>query len=474
MVSCLCYIAPSKDKLSSSSGSSVKESLTTKKSSSLLSATSTSKSTRKASSDENNAKENDSEGNSLWSSFLGDSFTSAPVKTESKTSSRRSAAGRKLGSRVSRTTRRSVDGNETATPSDNSSNEKENLSSSITFKQDGKSEDSIINTFKSNTHLSASKSNKKADETESVSNALHEKSEKKTKVPVVDDGREENVKHHAQESTVKTVKSDNAKESKDLIVSDEKSFDSNSEKLVKDSLGKDNSVLLNNSVNTSSRRLEEGNLKTASEEPVFSEGRQSEGQNLVTKSTIDTAEKLVREELHRPEKEVKGVEHSVITVKSQDAEEVESPSMMNSMNSGSTVDHDDTCTDSTDNIVGADTAIQEVPSEIAEKQKFVEVEALASSTPDHFLKGLSVMSGKEANPTHEELPLKFGEYSENLSVNKENDSELPLSGLKENELVQENVKNEQSEDRFQSEEVPCVGMKNTAEDRFLLQQSSGE
>lgn len=471
MVSCLCYIAPSKDKLSPSSGSSVKESSTTKKSSSLVSATSTSKSTRKASSDENNAKGNDSEGNSFWSSFLGDS---APVKSESKTSSRRSAAGRKLGSRVSRTTRRSVDGNETATPSENSSNEKENLSSSRTFKQDGKSEDSVINTFKSNTHLSASKSNKKADETESVSNALHEKSGKKTKVPVVEDGREENVKHHVQESAVKTVESGNAIESKDLIVSDEKSFDSNSDKLVKDSLGDDNTVLLNNSANTSSRGLKERNLKTACEEPVFSEGRQSEGQNLVTKSTVDTAEKLSSEELHRTEKKAKGVEHSVVTIKSQDAEEVESPSMINSMKSGSTVDHDQNCTDSTDNIVGADTAIQEVSSEIAEKEKFVEVEPLASSTPNHFLKGLSVMSGKEVNPTDEELPLKFGEYSENLSVIKENDSELPLSGLEENELVSQDVKNEQSEDRFQSEEVPCEGMKNTAEDRLLLQQSSGE
>ena len=470
MVSCLCYIAPSKDKLSSSSGSSVKESLTTKKSSSLLSATSTSKSTRKASSDENNAKGNDSEGNSFWSSFLGDS---TPVKSESKTSSRRSAAGRKLGSRVSRTTRRSVDGNETATPSDNSSNEKENLSSSRTFKQDGKSEDSVINTFKSNTHLSASKSNKKADETESVSNALHEKSEKKTKVPVVEDGREENVKHHVQESTVKTVESGNAIESKDLIVSDKKSFDSNSDKLVKDSLGDDNTVLLNNSANTS-RGLKERNLKTACEEPVFSEGRQSEGQNVVTKSTVDTAEKLLSEELHRTEKKAKGVEHSVVTIKSQDAEEVESPSMINSMKSGSTVDHDHTCTDSTDNIVGAVTAIQEVSSEIAEKEKFVEVEPLASSTPNHFIKGLSVMSGKEVNPTDEELPLKFGEYSENLSVIKENDSKLPLSGLEENELVSQDVKNEQSADRFQSDEVPCEGMKNTAEDRLLLQQSSGE
>lgn len=474
MVSYLCYIAPSKDKLSSSSGSSVKESLTTKKSSSLLSATSTSKSTRKASSDENNAKGNDSEGNSFWSSFLGDSFTSAPEKSESKTSSRRSAAGTKLGSRVSRTTKRSVDANETATPSDNSSNEKENLSSSRTFKQDGKSDDSVINTFKSNTHLSASKSNKKADETESVSNALHEKSEKKTEVPVVEDGREENVKHHVQESTVKTVESGNAIESKDLIVSDEKSFHSNSDKLVTDSLGDDNTVLLNNSANTSSRGLKEGNLKTACEEPVFSEGRQSEGQNLVTKSTVDTAGKLLSEELHRTEKKVKGLEHLpvVVTVKSQDAEEVESPSMINSMKSGSTVDHHDTCMDSTDNIVGADTAIQEVPSEIAEKEKFVEVEPLASSTPNHFLKGLSVMSGKEVNPTDEELPLKFGEYSENLSVIK--DSELPLSGLEENELVSEDVKNEQSEDRFQSEEVPCEGIKNTAEDRLLLQQSSGE
>lgn len=441
----------------------------------MLSATSTSKSTRKASSDDNNAKGNDSEGNSFWSSFLGDSFTSAPVKSESKTSSRRSAAGRKLGSRVSRTTRRSVDGNETATPSDNSSNVKENLSSSRTFKQDGKSEDSVINTFKSNTHLSTSKSNKKADETESVSNALHEKSEKKTTVPVVEDVSEENVKHHVQESTVKTVESGNAIESKDLIVSDEKSSDSNSDKLVKDSLGNDNTVLLDNFANTSSIGLKEGNFKTACEEPVFSEGNQSEGQNLVTKNTVDTAEKLVSEELHRTEKKAfKGVEHSVVTVKSQDAEEVESPSMINSMNSGSTVDHDDTCTDSTDNIVGTNTAIQEISSEIAEKEKFVEVEPLASSTPNHFSKGLSVMSGKEVNPTDEELPLKFGEYSENLSVIKENDSELPLSGLEENELVSENVKNEQSEDRFQSEEVPCEGMKNTAEDRLLLQQSIGE
>ena len=441
--------------MSSSTGSSVKESLITKKSSSSLSATSTSKSTRKASSDENNAKENDSEGNSFWSSFLGDSFTSAPMKSESKTSSQRSAAGRKPGSRVSRTTRRSVGGNETATPSDNSSNEKENLSSSRTLKQDGKSEDSVINTFKSNTHLSTSKSN-----------ALHEKSEKKTKVPVVEDGREENVKDHVQKSTVKTVESGSAIGSKDLIVSDENSFDSNSEKLVKDSLGNDNTVLLNNSVNTNRRGLKEGNLTTAPEEPVFSVGRQSEGQNLVTKSTVDTAE-LVSEELHRTDKEVKGVEDSVITVKSQDSEEAESPSMITSM---STVDHNDTCTD----IVGADTAIQEVPSEKAEKQKFVEVEPLASSTPNHFSKGLSVMSSKEANPTDEELPLKFGEYSEDLSVIKENDSELPISGLKEDQPVSENIENEQFEDRFQSEEVPCEGMKNTAEDSLFLQQSSGE
>lgn len=462
MVSCCCYIALSKDKLSSSTGSSVKESLITKKSSSSLSATSTSKSTRKASSDENNAKENDSEGNSFWSSFLGDSFTSAPMKSESKTSSRRSAAGRKPGSRVSRTTRRSVGGNETATPSDNSSNEKENLSSSRTVKQDGKNEDSVINTFKSKTHLSTSKSN-----------ALHEKSEKKTKVPVVEDGREENVKDHVQKSTVKTIESGSAIGSKDLIVSDENSFDSNSEKLVKDSLGNDNTVLLNNSVNTNSRGLKERNLTTAREEPVLSVGRQSEGQNLVTKSTVDTAE-LVSEELHRTDKEVKGVEDSVITVKSQDSEEVESPSMITSMNSGSTVDHNDTCTDSTDNIVGADTAIQEVPSEKAEKQKFVEVEPLASSTPNQFSKGLSVMSSKEANSTDEELPLKFGEYSEDLSVIKENDSELPISGLKEDQPVSKNIENEQFEDRFQSEEVPCEGMKNTAEDSLLLQQSSGE
>lgn len=456
--------APNKQKSSPSSDGSAKENLTTRKPSSSLSTTSASKSTRKSSSDVNNSKDNDSEGNSFWSSFLGDSFSSSSASTESKPSSRRTAA-RKLGSRASRTAGRSSnDRKEVA--SANTLKEKDSYSSSRALKQQKRNEDNLTNTSKSDRHLSPSEETKQVEETN-----FNLTDDNKNKTNVVKDYRAEKTEYDVQELgvTCTIVKSSNELKSKDSkLVSADKSLKDNSEKLHVNVIGNEDSSLLNNSAITSSGNLRDEKLNTACEEkvPFVKIQDQDCDAETVGSTVVEQSGEISKNAL-------KSVNKTDVVVNSSDAGHF-SPSVKSL-----SADLSESLIDSTDNDAFTNKPLEEGHKGLPGKHKFLEVEPLASSTPNRFLKE---QSEKGAKRIHEEMPLD-GECSEGLSAITKNESKLPFTELKENQPVSENeaemfvdaaptVQNKQSEDGFQTEEVPCEEVQSAGIDRVPSQQPS--
>ena len=344
--------------------------------------------------------------------------------------------------------------------------EKDSYSSSRALKQQKRNEDNLTNTSKSDRHLSPSEETKQVEETN-----FNLTDDNKNKTNVVKDYRAEKTEYDIQELgvTCTTVKSSNELKSKDSkLVSADKSLKDNSEKLHVNAIGNEDSSLLNNSAITSSGNLRDEKLNTACEEkvPFVKIQDQDCDAETVGSTVVQQSGEISRNAL-------KSVNKTDVVVNSSDAGHF-SPSVKSL-----SADLSESLIDSTDNDAFTNKPLEEGHKGLPGKHKFLEVEPLASSTPNRFLKE---QSEKGAKRIHEEMPLD-GECSEGLSAITKNESKLPFTELKENQPVSENeaemfvdaaptVQNKQSEDGFQTEEVPCEEVQSAGIDRVPSQQPS--
>lgn len=433
--------ASSKPKSTSSSSSNAKESLTTRKSSSSSSATTTSKSSQKTSSDLNNSKESDSEGNSFWSSFLGDSFSSTTTNTESKTSSRRTS-GRKLGSRSNSTT--TV--NEGNVGGGDDKNELESVSTSSnssgrTLKQHTKRNINQTNTAKSDGNLQASHALLSHQEgTANGSKDLSNQDENVTDFvnsQVVEDTSPEKAEFNTQELIVASAESENKLKSERLKLSSTgKTRKGNKEVFTPgNDVSKDqnDASLQDVSQVKNSEVSKEIKANASHEEPA------SSSQSHNTETDVYSTPKWKPVESHETNENANTTQNTDI-ISSQDVGEglsnVVSKSVNSDLNGSSLVD-------STDNVVITDKTGQEIQTG-SEQNKFLDVEPLASSTPNHHVKERSASLDKvkklELTPSQ-----PVDEYTEVLNQ-KENalvyvvqESESPITDAKEDKTVSKDV-----------------------------------
>lgn len=433
--------ASSKPKSTSSSSSNAKESLTTRKSSSSSSATTTSKSSGKTSSDLNNSKESDSEGNSFWSSFLGDSFSSTTTNTESKTSSRRTS-GRKLGSRSNSTT--TVNEGNVGGGDDKNELESVNTSSNSsgrTLKQHTKRNINQTNTAKSDGNLQASHALLSHQEgTANGSKDLSNQDENVTDFvnsQVVEDTSPEKAEFNTQELIVAPGESEKKLKSERLKLSSTgKTRKGNKEVFTPgNDVSKDqnDASLQDVSPVKNSEVSKEIKSNASHEEPA------SPSQSHNTETDIYSTPKWKPVESHETNENANTTQNTDI-ISSQDVGEglsnVVSKSVNSDLNGSSFVD-------STDNVVFTDKTGQEI-QQGPEQNKFLDVEPLASSTPNHHVKERSASLDKvtklELTPSQ-----PVDEYTEVLNQKEDalvyavQESESPITDAKEDKTVSENV-----------------------------------
>lgn len=467
------------------SGGSSKDTLTTRKSSSSLPTTAATNSSRKASSGASNSKNNDSEGNSFWSSFLGDSFSSTTTNTESKTSGRR-PAGRKPGSRVSgvetRVKGRSSDERRKAVESANTSGDNDGSSSSRALKQQKKNDVDVTNTSESISNLSASNPpSSQEEETGNVTGNLP-KNDNKTVFDISkgeDVGSPENAECNAHDVSVEPIKSSNKLESEPLKPSSIENNEKDNNKDLNSPGNDSSSLLVIISTPSSSKDLKEDNINHTQQEPaVLLEEEQNQSHN--TETADSSAVKLPEESCETNEDVLGSVKKTDGVVNSQDAKGVSASAVSKGMDGSLFMD-------STDNIAVTDKSGHEFPqeSESVDQPTFLKVEPLASSTPNRLNSNESSDKGAKSEQTISHDASKCREVltqGEGLSVDDSNAlfteirDNVPVSGNETEVFVDavSAVQSAQSVDsvsKWQPEEVPSNEAENDV-DRSPLQQLS--
>lgn len=444
VLKCLTFSAASskqKSTSSSLSGGSGKES--TRKSSSLSATAAASKSSRKTSSDLKNSKDSDSEGNSFWSSFLGDSVSSNTSKAESKSSSRRTS-GRKLGSRLSGG---HDGGSEDRNDPDNGKTSKENASSARSLKQQKKRDINLTDSVTSEKDLeSSSVLISQKENTTSGSKDLSYQDENATvsvNSQAVENASPEKAEYNTQELPVAAVNSENKAKSERLKLSS--SGKSRSRKGKKDVTSPGNDVFKdqNDSLVQDVSAAGDSEVSKAKKAMVSHKEPESlleeESQSLDT-DTADSSQKQQFSETHYTAENILDTSHSH-KLNSQDVEDgfsnVASKSMSSDIDGASVVDP-------TNNAVINEKAGQDIQQEPAEQNNFLDVEPLASSTPNHRVKEQSALLDKAA--TTELIPIQPADENEeglnqieDLLPDAVHNSESPATGIKENSSISENV-----------------------------------
>ena len=421
------------------SGDPAEETLTTRKSSTSLSTNSGSKSSRKSSLGANNTKDGDSEGNSFWSSFLGDSFTNA----ESKTSSRKTSA-RKLGSRVNGNR---IGGNDTRNDSDSTttSNGHENVSSvRLQKEQDKKHGINQTDTTKSDEHLVAS-SHALLLQQQSTTNASKELSLNQDKndadsvnLYALENASPEKVDYNTQEVAVVPTASETKAESERLTLSPSGKSRKGKKKplspetdvckshgnasLQDDSVVKNNELLKEERSNAGYKgpqSLLELEVQSPNTDPVCSaQNKKSEESHKTAQNSIDAS----------PASDL--------------GTQVVVEGFANAVTKPVSSDHDESSVvDTVDNAVITDTAEHEIQQESSEQNKLFDIKPLACSTPSCHVKEQSVLLEKTAKteltppqPADDDL-----NQSEDSIADVVNESESPVSNIEENKTISGNV-----------------------------------
>ena len=429
--------ASSKQKSTSSSqsGSSGKES--TRKSSSLSAAT-TSKSSRKTSSDLKNLKDNDSEGNSFWTSFLGDSVSSNTSKSESKTSSHRTS-GRKLGSRLSGG---NVGGSDDKNEPDsvNTSKGNENTASARSLKQHKKHDINLTDSAKSESNLLISQQDSTTNGSKDVANQNTTDS-----VNSQENACPEKAEYNTQELSVvpvETERENRAKSERLKLSSSGESHKGNLKekrklpgddvfKVGNDASMQDVSAVKNSDVS------KEKKANADYKEP----GSLLESQSPDTDSSYSAKKSEQFEELHKTANNTLDSSH-LHKLSSQDIGDrssiIANESMSSDLDGPSLVDP-------TNNAVITDKSGYEIQQESAGQNKFLDVEPLASSTPNPCVKEQSISLDKTAVKTKLTPAQPTDENKEDLNQNGDllvyavHGSEIATTGIKENITISENV-----------------------------------
>lgn len=423
------------------SGDSAEESLTTRKSSTSLSTNSASKSSRKTSLGVSNSKDSDSEGNSFWSSFLGDSLTNA----ESKPSSRKTGT-RKLGSRVSENR---IGGSDNRHESDSTtaSNGQENISSVRLLKQQDKKLDiSVIDAAKSDEHLVASshalllQQQSTADGIEELCLNQDKNKADSVKLNALKDIVPEKVDYNTQEVAVAPAESDTKAKSERLKLSPsgksrgkgkkkplspetDVSIKSHGNPFLQDISAVRNSELpkekRSNAGYKEPQSLLELEAQSPNTDPVHStQNDKSEESYKTAENTLDVT--------------------SAGNLGTQVVVDGSAIAITKSVNS----DHDDlSVVDPMDNAVVTDAAGHEIQQEPSEQNKVFDVKPLASSTPNHRIKKESALLDQTAKT--DLIPSRPTDH--NISQTEDSladivyQSESPVSNITDNKTISENV-----------------------------------
>ena len=420
------------------SGDSAEETLTTRKSSTSLSTNSASKSSKKTSLGVNNSKDSDSEGNSFWSSFLGDSFPN----TESKTSSRKTS-GRKLGSRVSGNRIGGSD-NRNECDSTSTSNGQEKISSvRVSKQQDKKHGISQTDTTKSDGHLEAS-SHALLLQHQSTTNDSKELSLNQNKneadaghLYAPENANSEKVDYNTQEVAIAPAESETKAISERLKPSPGKSQKGKKKPLSPETeacKSHDNSSLQDVSVVKNSELLKEKRSNAGYKGP------QSLSELEAPSPNTDPVYSKQNEKSAESQKAVQSTQDA--SPSNRLSTQVVVEGFANAITESVSSDHDESSVvDPVDNAAISDIAVHDIQQEPSEQNKVFDVKPLASSTPNRHAKEQSVSLDKRAKP--ELMPPQTPD--DNLNQNEDPladvvyESKSPVSNIIDNKTISENV-----------------------------------
>jgi len=436
---CLYFSADSSQQKSAPvpvSGESAEETLTTKKSSTSLSTNSGSKSSRKTFLGVNNTKDSDSEGNSFWSSFLGDSFTNA----ESKTSSRKTSA-RKFGSRVSGNR---IGGSDNRSESDSttSSNGQENISSlRLQKQQDNKHGINQADTTKSDVHLVASshalllQQQSTTNDSKELSLNQDKKDADSVDLYPLENASPEKVDYNIQEVAVVPAESETKTKSEGLKLSSSGKSHKGKQKTETDICKSHGNASLQevSAVKNNELLKEERSNAGYKERQSLSE---LEAQSPNTDLVCSTQNKKSQESY-------KTAQNTLDASPANDGStQVVVEEFANAVTKLVSSDHDkSSVVDPMDNAVITDRAGHEIQQESSEQNKVFDIKPLASSTPSRHVKEQSVSLDKTAK-----TDLTFPQLADN-NLNQSEDSisdvvnglESPVSNNEDNKTISENV-----------------------------------
>ena len=422
------------------SGDSAEESLTTRKSSTSLSTNSASKSSRKTSLGVSNSKDSDSEVNSFWSSFLGDSLTNA----ESKTSSRKTSA-RKLGSRVSGNRTGGSD-NRHESDSTTASNGQENISSVRLLKQQDKKHDvGATDTTKSDEHLVAS-SHALLLQQQSTANSSKElcltqdkNKAESVKLNALKNIVPEKVDYNTQEEAVTPAESETKAKSERLKLSPSSK-----------SRGKGKKKPLSPETDVSKSHgnpsLQDVSAVRNSELPKEkrSNAGYKEPQSLLElEAQSPNTDPVHSTQNDKSEESYKTAENTLdVTSASNLGTQVVVDGFANAITKSVNSDHDKlSVVDPMDNAVVTDAAGHEIQQEPSEQNKVFDVKPLASSTPNRRIKKESALLDQTAKT--ELIPSRPADDNINQTEDSLADvvyqSESPVSNITDNKTISENV-----------------------------------
>ena len=415
------------------SGDSAEDTLTTRKSSTSLSTNSASKSSKKISLGVNNSKDSDSEGNSFWSSFLGDSFPNA----ESKTSSRK-ISGRKLGSRVSGNR---IEGSDNRNEYDSTvtSNGQEKMPSVRVLKQHGISQTDTCTT-KSDEHLVASshalllQHQSTTNDSKGLSLNQHKNEADSVNSYVLENANSEKVENNTQEVAVVPAQSETKAKSERSKLSPGKSRKGKKKPLSPETdacKSHDNASLQDVSAVKNSELLKE---------------KRSNADYKGSQSLLELeAQSPYTDPVHSTQSE-KSAESHKAAQNTQDAspdnrlgtQVVEG--FANAITKSGSSDHNESSAVD-DNAAINDIAGHEIQQEPSEQNKAFDVKPLASSTPNRHVNEQSVALNKTAKP--ELTPPQPAD--DNLNQNEDSladvvyESQSPVSNIMDNKTISENV-----------------------------------
>ena len=387
----------------------------------------------------NNSKNSDSEGNSFWSSFLGDSFTNA----ESKTSGRKTSA-RKLGSRVSGN---KIGGSDNRNESDSTtiSNGQENISSVRLLKQqDTKHDINVTDTAKSDEHLLASSHalllQQQSTTNDSKELSLYQGQNEADSVNLyaLENASSENVDYNTQEVAVAPAESETKAKSERLKLSPSG----------KSRKGKKKALLPETDVYKSRGNAILQDVPAVKNSELLKEKRSNAGYKepqslLELEAQSPNADPVCSTQNEQSKESHKTAQNSLDTSPANDlGTQVVLEGLANAVTKLVSSDHDESpVVDAVENAAITDTAGHKIQQEPSEQNKVFDIKPLASSTPIHHVKERSVSLDKTAKT--ELTPQQPADDNLNQSEDSLADAvyepKSPVSNIEDNKTISENV-----------------------------------